>query len=371
MKSSTKLNPFNILSRNKLLKEVKTPNDLLLVLPKFKNINVDLIDYLNNLKLGYLSKTQFEYHIQQYQKETSQFKTLFWTRRGYTEYEAKDIISTIQSKNSKKVNPKRKDQNPMCIEYYIKKGLSQQEALIKVEEMKGNTSSSRLDFWINKGYTKQEAIERVSELQSKRASEYWSSPESENRLTQTQFNYWAEQGFSEQEAKRKVSEIQSTFSKEICIQKYGNVEGLKIFNSRQAKWQETLNSKPQEEIDRINQKKSTGRMSQYFKGNPEAKNVPGVLYYLRFFNKETEFWKIGITSKSIEERFSKKHLKSHNNLEYEILKERTDLTFGECFKEEQRILKKFKEFRINVYYNEFHSTECFSKDILFELNNYN
>jgi len=67
--------------------------------------------------------------------------------------------------------------------------------------------------------------------------------------------YWTDQGYSDEEAKELLKKRQSTFSKKICIEKYGEEQGLKWWQERQDKWQSTLNSKPQDEIDRINKKK--------------------------------------------------------------------------------------------------------------------
>ena len=53
-----------------------------------------------------------------------------------------------------------------------------------------------------------------------------------------------------------LSKRQSTFSKKKCIKKYGKRKGLKVWKERQEKWQHTLNSKPQEEKDRINKSKA-------------------------------------------------------------------------------------------------------------------
>jgi hypothetical protein len=41
--------------------------------------------------------------------------------------------------------------------------------------------------------------------------------------------------------KLKLKERQATFSLKKCISKYGEIEGLKIFEDRQKKWQKTLN----------------------------------------------------------------------------------------------------------------------------------
>jgi len=53
-------------------------------------------------------------------------------------------------------------------------------------------------------------------------------------------DYYIKKGFSEEEAEQKLKERQTTFSKETCISKYGEIEGLKKFKERQQKWQENL-----------------------------------------------------------------------------------------------------------------------------------
>lgn len=61
-----------------------------------------------------------------------------------------------------------------------------------------------------------------------------------DRTFTTRIEYYLEQGYSEVESEMLLKERQSTFSKEICIQKYGKIKGLKIFKDRQAKWQNSL-----------------------------------------------------------------------------------------------------------------------------------
>ena len=62
--------------------------------------------------------------------------------------------------------------------------------------------------------------------------------------------YW-----DEEEARKILAERQCTFSLQTCIDKYGKEEGTKIFNERQEKWQNTLSSKPFEELERIKKAK--------------------------------------------------------------------------------------------------------------------
>jgi len=67
----------------------------------------------------------------------------------------------------------------------------------------------------------------------------------------TRIEYWTDQGYSDEEARKLLKKRQTTFSKKICIEKYGEEQGLKRWQKRQDKWQETLKAKPIEERDRI------------------------------------------------------------------------------------------------------------------------
>lgn len=67
--------------------------------------------------------------------------------------------------------------------------------------------------------------------------------------------YWLKKGLSIEDAKKTISNSQRTFSKEICIQKYGNTEGEKIFEERQKKWISSL--KKNNNIDNFNASKNS------------------------------------------------------------------------------------------------------------------
>jgi very-short-patch-repair endonuclease len=76
-----------------------------------------------------------------------------------------------------------------------------------------------------------------------------------NQKSSNQIGYWIRLGYTEDEAIQKVSDRQKTFTKEKCIEKYGEEEGLKRWKERQINWQNTLKSKPIEEQERINRSK--------------------------------------------------------------------------------------------------------------------
>jgi hypothetical protein len=105
-------------------------------------------------------------------------------------------------------------------------------------------------FYVNRGHTLEEAgdlANRKKEETNKSRDEsngYWNRPQ-----------YWINKGHTEEEAKVIVSKKQSTFSKEKCIEKYGEEEGLRVWSARQEKWLATLDSKTDEEKLAILRKK--------------------------------------------------------------------------------------------------------------------
>lgn len=92
---------------------------------------------------------------------------------------------------------------------------------------------------------------------------------------------------------------------------------------------------------------------------------PGVLYYASINNGTA--YKIGITNYSVEKRFP---AKDFSNLQ--VIKEWYFEDGHECYKQEQKILKEFKEFKYkgpNLLVNG--NTEMFNKDILMLDTNFN
>jgi hypothetical protein len=100
-------------------------------------------------------------------------------------------------------------------------------------------------YWLNKGLTSDEAKTKISELQTQNANKLSKlrvdNPNNYSATTQTQLGYWLNKGLTLAEATTKISERQTTFSKDICIKKYGENEGIKRFNERQKVW--LLNNK--------------------------------------------------------------------------------------------------------------------------------
>jgi len=92
----------------------------------------------------------------------------------------------------------------------------------------------------------------------------------ENRTYNTRIEYYLEEAQANYDlADWLLKQRQCTFSKEICIEKYGKEKGLKVWKDRQDGWQNTLKSKPQEEINRINRNKTTKNYHSIYISKPE------------------------------------------------------------------------------------------------------
>lgn len=160
---------------------------------------------------------------------------------------------------SKHISMKGKKSHNMTSEEYLKMfpnakilcdvSLQERSAMISGDKNPGFNHGGRLSPWSkNNNFLTEEEIE----VSKKKAIQ---SREDNNSYT-TSIEYWLKKCDGDEElAKRKLSERQSTFSLDKCIEKYGVEEGTKIWKERQNKWQDTMNSKPEEERIAINRKK--------------------------------------------------------------------------------------------------------------------
>jgi hypothetical protein len=79
-------------------------------------------------------------------------------------------------------------------------------------------------------------------------------PEKYYDKTPKRIEYWIKKGYSEDEAKKIISNSQKTFSKEICVKKFGKEDGINVFNERQKKWIKTLYEN--NNLEEINKKRN-------------------------------------------------------------------------------------------------------------------
>ena len=115
------------------------------------------------------------------------------------------------------------------------------------------------EFWINKGYKEEEAIikskEVMCEIHEKTSKILKSNPVKYAKKYPTKIEYYTDKGMTEDDAKLEISKIQNRFSLDLCINKYGEKIGQSVFDKRQEKWMNTLDSKTEDEKIEINRKK--------------------------------------------------------------------------------------------------------------------
>lgn len=146
--------------------------------------------------------------------------------------------------------------SPFSRQHWIDKGYSIEES----DYIRNSFRPIRKEYWMKKGYSEEESVKLAEKTKyennikgAKKSSER--PKEDVYRTSHRRKEYWLEKGFTEKEAIEQISKVQSTFSLEKCIEKHGVDVGYKKWKSRQEKWQNTLNSKTEEEKKEINKKK--------------------------------------------------------------------------------------------------------------------
>jgi hypothetical protein len=198
---------------------------------------------------------------------------------------------------------------------------------------------------------------------------------SENDNYNTTIQYYTKQGYSEEESLKLLSERQSTFSLDKCVEKHGMLEGFLIWQERQDKWQNTLNSRPQEEIDDANRRKDSCSLEWALsKTNGDedkafelfkSRNVETKINYKSLWNRELTddgyFYvvgfddkiKIGITSRdSIYKRYTKQLIDTSNVVLFQKMED-----INHAFQTEQLLKRKYKHLIRKDDYGEFGWTE--------------
>lgn len=171
----------------------------------------------------------------------------------------------------------------------------------------------------------------------------------ENESYTTTIEYWLKKTNGNlEEAKRLLSERQSTFSLDKCVDKLGKKEGFDRWKERQDKWLESYNDKSYDEMMEINRKKA--RLNSVL--IKDYSNDRGMLYILEIADN---FFKIGITTKDLNERYHGESFKVIKTL---------PSTISHCFYIEQLLKEKFSHYQITSEdkVRSFGWTETFKMD---------
>jgi hypothetical protein len=145
----------------------------------------------------------------------------------------KDTLEKRTNTRSKilETNPNfHRENSRNCKEYYIKRGMTEEEANANVEMV-------------------------MKEIHTKSTLKKANNKEKYRDSYNTTLEYYIKRGMTEEEANVALSNRQSTFSKEKCISELGEKLGREKWQNRQEKWQNTLGLKTDEEKKEINLKK--------------------------------------------------------------------------------------------------------------------
>lgn len=185
----------------------------------------------------------------------------YWISRGWSEIEAYYFMKEFNRTKPKQVSVYSR-------EFWVTKINPNTGKKYTIQEADFERNSRRpikKEYWIKKGYSELESAQlaektKYDNLAKSQTTKKDIKRKAYNRLTK---EYWLLRGYSEEEYNKIISEKQKTFSLELCIEKYGEEKGKKIWKNRQDKWQKTLKNKPLEEIKEINKKKNPFRMENY------------------------------------------------------------------------------------------------------------
>lgn len=150
--------------------------------------------------------------------KVGKFTTTYWEQRGWS----KDDALTKREENRVNNIPQG---SPMQVKYWEKKINPKTDNNYTREESEYKIRSQRkfnIEYWIERGLTKDEGILKIKDIQKENSSKR----KKYHGVTWNQFEYWMKkEKITEKEAKKKVSELQKTFDLEKIIKRYGKIEG--------------------------------------------------------------------------------------------------------------------------------------------------
>lgn len=234
----------------------------------------------------------------------SAFSVSYWKQRGLNDVDATYKVKTLK---------------PSLKEYWTSRGYNNEDAILKTELHLMNTERAFIEKY-------GEEIGKIKFFEKKQKEGKYNSKRSKE--------YWIIRGFDDDEANEQVKTTQTTFSLDICVKKYGEIEGLKIFNERQKKWLKTLKEKENydfiqtkkdaKSLEIISKKYSDTFVDTYYKFNIKNENY----YFLKESVKNKNYNEfLELILKNI--KYDVKVLKSIANIK--LFKKVFDKTFDELY----------------------------------------
>jgi len=270
---------MKILKLNTLIKEINTFEEFLEYL---NEIEKNPIKKFKELEEWYNQNKDKEFGISKFNYKTIQedifgksikifWKPEYWYQRGFSEEETEEKINELKRIN-REILKQRLEELPKEEYNKIYATSSKEHFQYKYgddwerhykEHNKKRTRNSfkkrKKEYWLEQGYNEEDAIKKAEEIKKEYAikahKKRKENPEKYYASMNTKIEFYLAKGYSLEEAKIKLSERQTTFTLEKQINKLGPIQGYISWYNRQEKWQNTLNSKSEEEKREINKKK--------------------------------------------------------------------------------------------------------------------
>ena len=186
----------------------------------------------------------------------------YWFSRGWSESESKYKYKSF----NRELRKKKPRFSPFSKEFWMTKVNPQTNVNYTEDEALYEQHSRRpirKEYWSKRGYSDIDAAVKANETKdsNNKQGSFTSTSRSKKQHRDSSHRcveYWILRGYTIDEATEKVTNGQATFSLKKCIQKHGAEEGNNIWNERQTKWQNTINAKSIEELERIGRAKMCG-----------------------------------------------------------------------------------------------------------------
>jgi endogenous inhibitor of DNA gyrase (YacG/DUF329 family)/G:T-mismatch repair DNA endonuclease (very short patch repair protein) len=117
----------------------------------------------------------------------------------------------------------------LSVDYHVAQGLSEQEAIIKVQQLQRNRSPRCIEYWQLKGYSEEESKQLVSQTQKKYCDANTMSKEERQRINHRSLNYWLATGLPLEEAKLQHKMFNDRSSLSYFVSKFGEELGLQAY----------------------------------------------------------------------------------------------------------------------------------------------
>lgn len=146
----------------------------------------------------------------------------FWTYRGWTEAEA---AINVKERYDKVDNTLSSPFSRTARQY---EGLTEKEIDLAIAQRRPSNKA----YWLAKGFSEDEAIIKVAEFQQKGARAAAKAIRGREDHTTSQVGYWLKRGYSQEDAEKKVKSYQNTRGIGARVRKYGIEAGVAEYLAR-------------------------------------------------------------------------------------------------------------------------------------------